>query len=113
MYYSKALTLSLLTGCLALTGLQASKADTTQTVETTTVTSAAPVLNLPATGTYVVVDPISGMIKGNFDPVSHLVAGGSLQSGYVIVDRTSGGLLATVDASGRVIDLSLTSPSIR
>jgi hypothetical protein len=96
---------------MAVAGFSASKADTTETTETTTVTSNSAVLNLPATGTYVVVDPITGAIQGNYDPIGRLVNGNRLQGGVVIVDQTNGGLVATVDSMGNIVDVGVAPAS--
>jgi len=54
-----------------------------------------------------VVDPISGLPKGRYDPVAGRIDGGTLQTGLVIVDKPTGNLVATVDASGRIVDVSV------
>jgi hypothetical protein len=49
-----------------------------------------------------VVDPITGVVQGNYDPEATQI----LQSGLVIVDSSSGKLLATVDSLGNVVDVN-------
>src|SRR5438309_706176 len=98
MNMQKCLTLSLLSTCLAVSGLSASKADTETTQTTTTVTTGTTtaLVNLSNTGHYVLVDPISGQIQGNYDPAARLVEGSVLRSGVVIVDQSSGGPVGLV-----------------
>src|ERR1700722_20983582 len=93
MNYQKSFTLSLLASCLAISGLQASKADTETTQTTTTVTTngaPAAVFNLSATGHYVVVDPLTGQIQGNYDPTFTLVEGIALKTDLVLVNKSLG-----------------------
>lgn len=106
MNYRKSLTLSLLSGCLIFSGL-AAKADTTETTTTqTTTTTDFGTVNLSPNGSYQVVDPITGRVLGAYDPTARLVEGRALESGVVIVDKTNGGLVATVDSSGNIVDIS-------
>lgn len=103
MKYSKPLVFSLVFGLLAVSGLSPVKADTTETtIKTTTTTTGASVMSLPATGTYLVVDPITGVVQGSYDPEAPLI----LQSGLVIVDSSTGRLLATVDSFGNLVDVN-------
>lgn len=82
-------------------------ADTeTTTIRTTSITSNGQELNLPTTSTYVLVDPITGNVRGNFDPSRGLTDTRMIQSGLVIIDKNTGKLIATVDASGRPIDVT-------
>lgn len=108
MNYQKSLTLSLLASCLAFSGLTASKADTTETTTTRTTTTStdAAIVNLSANGNYRVVDPITGRLLGRYDPTARLVEGRALESGVVIVDDSNGGLVATVDSRGNIVDIS-------
>jgi len=106
MNYRKSLTFSLLSGCLIFSGL-AAKADTTETTTTqTTTTTDFGTVNLSPNGSYQVVDPITGRVLGAYDPTARLVEGRTLESGVVIVDKTNGGLVATVDSSGNIVDIS-------
>jgi hypothetical protein len=100
-------TLSLLLGCLASTGFTPSRADTTETTTTQTTTTSTDLgaVNLSSDGFYQVVDPITGRLLGRYDQVSRRVDGRPLETGVVIVDRSNGGLVATVDASGNIIDI--------
>jgi hypothetical protein len=84
-------------------------ADEVTTVRTTTVTSdslAAPaVVSLTPGGSYYVVDPVTGVMKGVYDPARGL-GGLAITPGMVVVDNTSNRVVATFDASGRVIALT-------
>jgi hypothetical protein len=113
MKYQKTLALSLLASCLASSGFSAVRADTETTQTTTTVTSGptAAIVNLPATGRYVVVDPLTGQIQGNYDPTARLVEGSALHSGVVIVNETDGGPVGLVDASGNIVDVAVSPAS--
>lgn len=100
----------LLSGCLALSCFSfLAQADTitTETTTTTTAPGSTALFTLPSTGEYVVVDPITGAAAGRYDPVARLVNGRTLQSGVVIVDKPTGNLVATVDASGRIVDVGV------
>jgi hypothetical protein len=113
MNYRTAFTLSLLAGCLAFSGFP-SRADTQTTTTRTfttnsvapsttqivTTNSGTPLFNLSATSTYQVVDPITGRLIGAYD------RGARLESGVVLVDSANGGLVATVDANGNIVELS-------
>jgi len=96
----------------SLTTYQAPRvsADEVTTVRTTTVTTdslAAPaaVVTLSPGGSYFVVDPVTGVMKGVYDPVRGLV-GATIAPGLVVVDNTSNRVVATFDASGRVIAMT-------
>lgn len=114
MIFRQSLTLSLLASCFAFCG-SASLADTIETTTTQTTTSnvGAPVFNLSANGTYQVVDPISGQLIGRYDQSARLVDGRALQSGVVIVDKANGGLVATVDSNGNIVDIGVAPASQR
>ncbi len=114
MIYRQSLTLSLLTSCFALCG-SASLADTIETTTTQTTTSnvGVPAFNFSSNGTYQVVDPISGHLIGRYDQAARLVDGRSLQSGVVIVDKANGGLVATVDSNGNIVDIGVAPASQR
>ena len=111
MFNQKSLILSLVASSLALSGFTASRADTIETTVTQTSTTSAaipvdiPVYQLSASGTYHVVDPITGRMLGKYDQATRFVDGQSLQSGVVIVDQSNGNLVATVDSTGRVVDI--------
>ncbi len=83
-------------------------ADTeTTTVRTTTTSSNGQEFILPTTSTYVLVDPITGNVKGNFDPATGLTDTRLVQSGLVIINKDTGNVIATVDSTGRPIDVTL------
>lgn len=92
---------SILAGSVSLGG--AAFADTTTTVSTTTVSSG---YVLPQTGTYVVVDPLTGELRGSFDPITRLLNGQPIPVGYVVTDKLTGHLLATVDSSGNLVSIT-------
>jgi hypothetical protein len=91
---------SILAGSVSLS--TAAFADTTTTVSTTTVTG----YSLPAGGTYVVVDPITGELRGAYDPTTRLLNGQPLPVGYFITDKITGRVVATVDTSGNIVDIT-------
>jgi hypothetical protein len=113
MSYYKAFTLSIVSSCLALSGLSAVRAETTETTKTTTTvtTSTNAVFTLPPTGSYVIVDPITGKIQGTYDPSTKLVDGHTLSTGVVIVNQIDGGPVGFVDASGNIVDVALSPAS--
>ena len=45
----------------------------TTTTETKTVVPEGRTISLPATTTYVIVDPVTGVVRGNFDPMRTVV----------------------------------------
>src|ERR1700735_4688813 len=96
-----------------LTGMsgfaQAALADTTTTVQTTTYATGVS-YTLPAGGTYVVIDPITGDARGVYDAATRLLNGQPLPSGYVVSDKSSGRVLAVVDSSGNLVDVA-TAPA--
>ncbi len=55
---------------------------------------------------YQVIDPISGRMVGRTLVGSSLVGGTRLNRGVVIVDKSSGNLVATVDANGDIVDIN-------
>jgi hypothetical protein len=95
----------LLATCLALTGLSSAYADTTTvTTKTTTVDSSAP-FALPSS-TYVVVDPLTGTIRGDYVMGTRVFDGMPLSSNYVVMDKVSRRLVGTFDANGNLVDIS-------
>lgn len=82
---------------------------TTTTTEKTTVVSSA--IDLPLTNTYIVVDPVSGVLPGVFDVRTHLLDGRALTPGLVIVEKTTGQVFATVDSSGNLVAMT-TLPAV-
>jgi len=91
---------------LALSGLTAAFADTTTTVTTkTTTVDSSPSFVLPAS-TYVVIDPLSGVIRGDYTIGTRTIDGVPLSSSYVVMDKVTRRLVGTFDANGNLIDLS-------
>ncbi|MBC7997030.1 MAG: hypothetical protein IAF58_03760 [Leptolyngbya sp.] len=82
-------------------------ADSETIVRTTTVTSGSPdnVYKLSASGDYVVVDPLSGAVKGAYD-INRGYLSGTVSPGWVIMDRSSNRVTATFDSSGRIVGLT-------
>jgi hypothetical protein len=70
---------------------------------TTTTTTMTQSYTLPAGGTYVVVDPTTGISRGVYDPVTRMINGQPVPSGYYVIDQTTGRTLATVDGSGNLV----------
>jgi len=54
---------------------------------------------------YVVVDPLTGKTRGVFDPTTRLIDGQPLAFGMVFVDQGTGRMVASVDNSGRIVDV--------
>jgi hypothetical protein len=115
MNYTKPFVMSLLASSLMLSAGTLARADSTEetTVKTTTVTTgtALPLtgetmVSLPANGSYLVVDPITGLVQGDYEPMARLVNGRNLKTGSVIVEANSGKLLATVDSAGNIVDVT-------
>src|SRR5438477_10655323 len=109
MNFYTALSISLLSA-FCLSGQSAGSAETTETTQTTTTVTTgtnSTVLTLPSSGSYVVVDPITGQIQGNYDPAARLVDGTALRSGVVIVNQANGGPIGFVDSSGNIVDMSV------
>ncbi len=94
----------ILAGTVAMPAL-ADEITTVRTTTTTTDSAPAAVITLSPGGTYMVVDPVTGAMKGIYDPVRGL-AGGSVAPGLVVIDNTSNRVVATFDSSGRVIALT-------
>ncbi|HEY9776506.1 MAG TPA: hypothetical protein V6C81_22280 [Planktothrix sp.] len=74
---------------------------TTTTVQTTSLGTTTGYV-LPTGGTYLVVDPNTGL-SGLYDYNSHLFAGHPLASGNYVVDQSTGKVIATVDSTGNFI----------
>lgn len=89
----------------------------TTTVKTTTVTRevaptsvvAAPII-LPSTTSYILVDPVTGVIKGSYDPSHGAVEAKDLVPGLVVIDQVTGKIVASVNSSGQTIDV-ITAPA--
>lgn len=82
-------------------------ADTETVIRTTTITQpvSSTDFTLTGSGDYVVVDPLSGAIKGPYDPIRGFIAG-SLNPGWVLLDRSNNRVLASFNSSGRLVSLS-------
>lgn len=74
-------------------------------IQPITIASSA-VVNLAPTGNYLVVDPITGLLKGRYDAVAGLADGRAPEAGFVIVDSPTGNLVAVIDPAGRAVDVS-------
>jgi len=98
------LAAAILAGSVAMPVL-ADEITTVRTTTTTTDSAPAAVITLTPGGSYMVVDPVTGTMKGVYDPVRGLV-GSSVAPGLVVIDNTSNRVVATFDASGRVIALT-------
>jgi hypothetical protein len=72
-------------------------ADTTM-IETTTVSS--PAFALPAGSSYIVVDPLTGKLFGDYS------ASVRIPSGYYVAERTSGRVVATTDLNGNLVAIT-------
>src|SRR5882672_9054750 len=94
-----AFTVSIL-GCAVVPAL----ADTETVIRTTTITEpvASTQFTLTGSGDYVVVDPLSGIVKGPYDPIRGFVAG-SLSPGWVLLDRSNNRVMASFNSSGQLV----------
>lgn len=86
-------------------------ADTeTTTTKTTTITNEGQTIVLPTTTTYAFIDPITGTIRGNFEPTAETVDIQTCPVGTAIIDQATGKIVATVNPSGHIIDI-ITAPA--
>lgn len=104
-----AFTVSIL-GCAVMPAF----ADTETIIRTTTITqpvstTSATEFVLSGSGDYVVIDPLTGVIKGPYDPIRGYVSG-SINPGWVLLDRSNNRILASFDASGHLVALT-TAPA--
>jgi hypothetical protein len=76
----------------------------TTTVKTTTVTTTDPLV-LPAGVSYNVIDPLSGAVKGVYDPITKSM-NFSVSPGLVVIDSSSNRAVATFDSRGNLIALT-------
>jgi len=107
MNYTKNLTAILLFTSGVVSASVPAFADVeTTTVKTTSITTNGQEFSLPTTSTYVLIDPITGNVKGNFDPTRGLTDTRLVQSGLVIINQDTGRVIATVDSTGRPIQLT-------
>ncbi len=74
------------------------------TTETRTVNSGK-TITLPAGATYVVIDPLTGEQRGVFDPMRQAVDAKVILPGSVVIDRSTGRILATISESGQTVDV--------
>jgi hypothetical protein len=92
--------------CLALIGLPAAFADTTTvTTKTTTVNTLPSSFTLPASS-YVLVDPLTGAVRGDYTMGTRVIDGVPLSGNYVVMDKVSRRLVGTFDSNGNLIDIS-------
>ncbi|MBA3855603.1 MAG: hypothetical protein C0507_01720 [Cyanobacteria bacterium PR.3.49] len=77
----------------------------TQPVTTTSVPVAATEFTLTGSGDYVVIDPLTGVVKGPYDPIRGFLTG-TLSPGWVLLDRSNNKVLASFNSSGRLVALS-------
>jgi hypothetical protein len=87
----------------------ASFAESETTTTTTTVeTTATPSYVLPNGSTYVVIDPASGSLLGQYDPVKRYIIDGNrpLTAGAYVVEQSSGRVFATADSSGNLVSFT-------
>jgi hypothetical protein len=76
-------------------------------VKTTTVTSNGAGFVLPSTGTYFVIDPLSGNVIGGYNPTTGLTDTSLVRPGLVVISKESGKVIAALDPSGRPIELTV------
>ncbi len=90
-------------GCTVLPAL----ADTETVIRTTTITQPVSTteFTLQGSGDYVVVDPLTGAIQGPYDPIRGFVTG-SLNPGWVLLDKSNNRVLASFNSSGRLVSLT-------
>jgi hypothetical protein len=84
---------------------------TTTTTETNTIVPEEKTVILPTTTTYTIVDPITGAVKGSFDPMHAIVDIKTISPGSIVVDQVTGKILATISPSGQTVDV-LTAPAL-
>ena len=99
--------LALFTGGVIAASLPVFADTETTVVRTTSVTSDGSTISLPTTSTYLLFDPVTGNVRGNFDPTRGLTEVPMVQSGLVIINQETGKVVGTVDANGRPIDVTL------
>lgn len=76
-----------------------------QSITTTGAKQTGKLLTLPATTTYIIVDPFTGLIEGAFDPMRELIDVYTIAPGSVLIDRVTGKILATLSPSGQAVDI--------
>lgn len=124
MKYLTLASLPLLVGLVAFTTSPINAEETIVRTTTYTTSDSAPVVTDPVpfvvstpsntvireyslapSSRYVVVDPLTGKTRGMFDPGTRLIDGQPLTFGMVFVDQSSGRMVASVDSSGRIVDV--------
>jgi hypothetical protein len=95
---------SVLSTLMAVSFMTMAKADESTTTTTTTVSTST--FALPSGDTFVVVDPISGALKGMLDPNTRLINGQALAPGMIVSDQVTGRVIAVVDANGNLMDIT-------
>lgn len=124
MKYLTLASLPLLVGLVAFTASPINAEETIVRTTTYTTSDSAPVVTDPVpvvvstpsstvireyslapSARYVVVDPLTGKTRGVFDPGTRLIDGQPLAFGMVFVDQGSGRMVASVDSSGRIVDV--------
>jgi len=107
MNLTRNLTAVVLVSCGVISTSLPSSADTeTTTVRRTTFFGNGQELTLPATSTYVLVDPNTGNVKGAFDPTRGFTDLRTVQPGMIVIDQPTGKIIATVSPSGKTIDVA-------
>jgi len=103
--YSRKIMPALLVGGLIISTATVAFAQSveTTTVRTTTVTTDP--LMLPVGTTYVVVDPLTGVTRGVYDPILKKTDF-ALSPGLIVIDNTSNRAVATFDSAGNLVALS-------
>ncbi len=124
MKYLTLASLPLLVGLVAFTASPINAEETIVRTTTYTTSDSAPVITDPVplmvstpsttvireyslqpSARYVVVDPLTGKTRGMFDPGTRMIDGQPLTFGMVFVDQGSGRMVASVDSSGRIVDV--------
>ena len=106
----KSLAMMLAVSLAIATSASAALADSETT--TTTVRTTTTGYTLPSGNSYVVVNPITGSIVGPYDTAVGLVNGQPVPIGTYVIEKTSGKVLATVDASGSIIAFTTVPASL-
>ena len=88
----------LLAAALATVTVAPSAMADTTTIETRTISS--PAFALPAGTPYIVVDPLSGKLFGDYNSTVRIPAG------YYVAERTTGKVVATTDVNGNLIAIT-------
>lgn len=100
---------SILSTLMVISFASLAKADETSTTTTTTTVSTSSFI-LPTGDTFVVVDPMTGALKGILDSDTRLVNGQPLMPGMIVCDQITGKVIAVVDTNGNLMDIN-TAPA--